>query len=321
MQSLVSVIIPVYNNEKYLRKCLDSVLSQKYENWEAILVDDGSSDDSESICSEYAAADPRFRVVHKENGGVSSARNAGLRYMNGEYFCFIDADDYVGREYISCMVNGIETAGADLSACRLSRTDGAGDTASCPASGKHRILDKDKALMSLFDEKRGICGYIAGKLFRSEIVLKNGLCFDEGQRYCEDLMFTFDYLSGCRVRNTLSVCDEVQYFYLQHEGSVLNRRFSSDSFDESWYGLTEAYDKLLERCPDDSKLRHAISMSRVMQCVTLMRVMNRFEMRSTNEYRIYKKYVGKYLFSYLFSGSFTFRKRVGALLILIFPKI
>ena len=94
-QEMISVIIPVYNSEKYLHKCIDSVLSQSYTNFEVILVNDGSTDKSGAICDEYAEKDEKVRVFHKENGGVSSARNLGIEKAIGKYVCFIDSDDWV----------------------------------------------------------------------------------------------------------------------------------------------------------------------------------------------------------------------------------
>ena len=95
MEDLISVIIPVYNVELYLRRCIDSVIKQTYKNLEIILVDDGSTDKSGEICDEYASLDNRISVIHKENGGLSSARNAGLKNAHGEYFGFVDSDDAI----------------------------------------------------------------------------------------------------------------------------------------------------------------------------------------------------------------------------------
>ena len=99
-KKLVSIIVPIYKVEKYLKQCLDSILNQTYENIEIILVDDGSPDNCGKICDEYASNDKRIRVIHKENGGLSSARNAGLDVATGEYISFIDSDDYVSENFI-----------------------------------------------------------------------------------------------------------------------------------------------------------------------------------------------------------------------------
>ena len=101
----ISIIIPVYNAENYLRRCIDSVLSQSFTDFELILVDDGSKDKSPQICDEYASQDTRVRVIHKANGGVSAARNDGLDIAKGEYITFIDSDDWVERDYLSTLSN------------------------------------------------------------------------------------------------------------------------------------------------------------------------------------------------------------------------
>ena len=111
---MVSVIIPIYKVEKYLRKCIDSVLNQTYQDFEIILVDDCSPDNCPKICDEYAKTDGRIKVIHKENGGVSSARNAGIKIANGEYLSFIDSDDSVEENFLQILVEGLENNGADL---------------------------------------------------------------------------------------------------------------------------------------------------------------------------------------------------------------
>ena len=100
MEKLISIVLPIYNVEKYIEKCMDSVLNQTYKNIEVILVDDGSPDRCPKICEEYAKKDNRIKVVHKENGGLSDARNAGIKVANGEYITFIDSDDYIDQDYV-----------------------------------------------------------------------------------------------------------------------------------------------------------------------------------------------------------------------------
>lgn len=118
---LVSVIIPVYNVEKYLRDCVDSVLSQTYKNIEIILVDDGSPDNCPSICDEYATKDSRVRVIHKENGGLSDARNVGIDIANGEWLCFVDSDDVVNVEYVNVLLSAAIQNDCDIAICGYKR--------------------------------------------------------------------------------------------------------------------------------------------------------------------------------------------------------
>ena len=120
-QDLISVIIPVYNVEKYLKRCMDSVLKQTYSNIEIIIVDDGSTDTSGSLCDEYWKKDSRITVFHKENGGLSSARNFGLERVSGNYVCFIDSDDFIHENYISFMYDKIIKNDADICYCKSTK--------------------------------------------------------------------------------------------------------------------------------------------------------------------------------------------------------
>ena len=111
---MISIIVPVYNTEKYLRRCIDSVLAQTYQDFELLLIDDGSKDSSGAICDEYAAQDARVRVFHKENGGVSSARNVGLDNARGEWITFVDADDWIESDMLELLLRKGEETGADI---------------------------------------------------------------------------------------------------------------------------------------------------------------------------------------------------------------
>lgn len=117
MEDLVSIIIPVYNIEKYIQECIESVIAQSYRNLQIIIVDDGSTDDSGKICDKYAAADQRIKVIHKPNGGLTSARNAGLREADGKWIAHIDGDDWVSRDYIGKLVSKAQSDEADIAMC------------------------------------------------------------------------------------------------------------------------------------------------------------------------------------------------------------
>ena len=178
----VSVIIPIYNTQKYLVRCFDSIINQTQSDLEIILVDDGSTDDSGRICDAYAEKDKRFRVLHKANGGVSSARNSGIDMMSGNYCCFVDSDDYISENYIAVLLNNIKSYCSDISVCGLSRTDTAGN------SNRVTVLNRREAQLSLFNEANGIRGYIGGKLFKTDIIKQKNIKFDENQALAEDLL-------------------------------------------------------------------------------------------------------------------------------------
>ncbi len=115
----ISIIVPVYKVEPYLRKCVDSILAQTFTDFEVILVDDGSPDNSGKICDEYASKDSRVRVIHKENGGLSSARNAGIDVARGKYLGFVDSDDYIEKDMYELLYDNIVKEQADLSICGI----------------------------------------------------------------------------------------------------------------------------------------------------------------------------------------------------------
>lgn len=115
----ISIIVPVYKVEPYLRKCLDSILAQTFTNFEVILVDDGSPDNSGKICDEYAIKDSRVRVIHKENGGLSSARNAGIDIAQGKYLGFVDSDDYIAEDMYEVLYENLKFYDADISSVEI----------------------------------------------------------------------------------------------------------------------------------------------------------------------------------------------------------
>ena len=117
MDKLISIVIPVYNVEKYIKECIESVINQTYKNLEIILVNDGSTDLSRTICEEYEKKDNRIKIIDKENGGLADARNKGLEYINGELVTFIDSDDYIKEDMIETLLNNLIKENADVSIC------------------------------------------------------------------------------------------------------------------------------------------------------------------------------------------------------------
>lgn len=184
----ISIIVPVYNVEKYIRRCLDSIKEQSFTDWECICVDDGTPDSSGKICDEYAEKDSRFVVIHKENGGVSSARNAGLDVAKGEWICFCDSDDWVEREFFEEMLKTENANTAEIIVC------GAKDTLGLNSFLIDKKIEKtewNNALCALFPS-------VWAKLYRREIIERNSLCFPLGIKLGEDTFFTYSYLVNVR---------------------------------------------------------------------------------------------------------------------------
>ena len=120
-EELISIIVPVYNVKDYLKKCVDSILKQSYNNIEVILVDDGSTDGSSIICDELKAMDSRVLVIHKENGGLSDARNCGVKEAKGKYVCFVDSDDFVDKDFVKILYTNIVDKSCDIAICRYEK--------------------------------------------------------------------------------------------------------------------------------------------------------------------------------------------------------
>ena len=220
---LISIIIPVYNVEKYLSECIDSVLCQTYEKFELILVDDGSSDNSGKVCDEYEEKDNRVRVIHKENGGVSSARNVGLDNSKGEYITFIDSDDTVDSQYLELMHNDIVAKKSDACYCRLCLFDDDSKikvNSFLPKESNLSGKRKEKFLRKFF---RGKYGYSSCKILYSKSVLEN-VRFDERIRFNEDFLFTLNAVLKCK---SISSIDKVLYNYRKNPSSATKKYISN----------------------------------------------------------------------------------------------
>lgn len=215
---LISIIIPVHNAEKYLCLCLDSVLAQTYTNWECLLVDDGSKDSSGIICDEYAKTDSRFKVYHKENGGVSSARNLGIKEMSGEYVCFYDSDDLIPDYALSYLLD-LFTVDCNSVFAGFSMIDKDGNQISIVRPLDSKVLCLEEALLSTYGVGTAWQGYLWNRLFKTSVIHKHKLIFDETLAYKEDGVFLIEYLT---CSNTAVVYgSEVVYLYRQFENSAM----------------------------------------------------------------------------------------------------
>ncbi len=230
-QPLVSVIVPVYNVEKYLPRCLDSISSQTYKKWECILVDDGSTDRSGTICDEYAKKDSRFIVHHKKNGGVSSARNHGLEQMKGEWCTFVDADDVLLPKALDIYISNISD---ELDSILASYARASDDLEVIEKSDKefHDVIDYESSLKDFYKSRHGMFnGFIWNRLFRSSVITNCNLRFNEKIYIKEDGLFIVEFLCASK-RNAYQTSDVV-YYYVQNDSSVMNRL--SDSFNPKYF--------------------------------------------------------------------------------------
>ncbi len=234
MEKLVSIIIPMYNAEKNIERCLKSIINQSYKQIEIICVNDGSNDETEKICQDFAQLDHRIKLISKTNGGVCSARNEGLKKINGEYFTFVDADDFISSDAIEKLINNADKLQADIVV----------GTVEVEVKDNVRKTDSNISCSSFIKDENGIYKELTNpqfsscyaKLYKSCIL--NGLFFDEKGRINEDGYFVFQFIINCK--NILYIPDIIYYYQYN------NNSASHTSFSEKYYDILYFRDKKVE---------------------------------------------------------------------------
>ena len=242
----ITVVVPVYNAENSLKYCVNSIINQVYKDWYLVLVDDGSTDSSPQICDEYAEKHPNIRVIHKQNGGVSSARNTGINVTDTEYLVFVDSDDYVSSDYLQSLFdvknmypnighvwNTFQTVKdySSIQSVNLDRT-----------SHEIKIYNRSDLmdLISLWYVQGPVC-----KLFKTSIIKQNSIYMDESKSLGEDLLFNLAYLD-CEPNNTIAVNDNKSYCYFISDNSSLDHKYRSDFLDIMLHLQKEMYNYLID---------------------------------------------------------------------------
>ena len=232
---LISVIVPVYNTEKYLSKCIDSILKQSFKNFELLLVDDESTDSSGSICDFYLKKDNRVVVIHQKNSGVSCARNKGLDVAKGKYIAFVDSDDFVDTDYLEILYRSLISSKSDIATvyCTKFSSEDSLQFESDETKPEPLIIDSLEKYYSSFSE-RGNVDVVWNKLYKK--ILFDDLRFPPSKRY-EDVYLIHRILTKC---HSFCITNRHLYFYRQHENSFIN---NSNKIDLLWVynGLISFY--------------------------------------------------------------------------------
>ncbi|SHJ28832.1 glycosyltransferase family 2 protein [Pseudobutyrivibrio xylanivorans] len=238
---MISVIIPVYNVEKYLERCINSILSQTYKNVEIVLVDDGSKDSSPQICDDFSLKHDNIKVIHIPNGGVSNARNLGIKEAKGEWITFVDADDYLDLSHLEVLNNSVES-NVDLGVCDYKLVSENGEVIQA------RVLTDEfpnsfSKIQALEDMGRGtsVWGYVWNKLFKKELIISNDIWFDSDIKIWEDMLFCAEYISYCE---KVFVAQNSSYNYVVREGSAVNS--TSFTLISTKYTACEKFEILLD---------------------------------------------------------------------------
>ena len=223
MKPAVSIIVPVYNGEKTLERCVDSVLKQEYKDFELFLINDGSSDKTREICERYAAADDRVLVIHKENSGVSESRNMAIAQAHGEYLQFLDCDDWITPDATKLLVRAAKEEQADLVIADFYRVIGErlSHKGDIEIDG---VMDQEAFVGCMMEKPADFYyGVLWNKLYRRDIIMKHHLQMNPEISWCEDFMFNLEYV---RYAETFYALRTPVYYYVKTKGSLVNQKIS-----------------------------------------------------------------------------------------------
>lgn len=226
-KELVSIVVPVYNVEKYLPRCIDSLLNQTYNIIEIVIIDDGSTDNCPNICDEFDKRYSCVKVIHKTNGGLADARNIGIEHANGRFITFVDSDDFVSKYYIENLYSALIMGNADLSISMFENLPEDKEIKSKTSGMKKKelyICSSEKCLELLLYQE-GIETSAPGKLYKREIIEK--LRFPKGRLY-EDIMFSTTAISCA---NKIAIIPNIDYYYFQRRGSIQYQKFTLKKLD------------------------------------------------------------------------------------------
>lgn len=283
----ISIIIPIYNSELYLKRCLDSVINQTYSSLEIILVNDGSTDNSYGICLEYQKKDSRIKVIHQKNQGAGIARNLGLKHSTGNFVTFIDSDDYVEKDYIEYLCNLMIN-----NKCEIAVIDFNGNK-----KEKNKIIDKNNSLKMLasFQIEFAACG----KLYKKSIL--NDVLFSKTKNY-EDIMFVGKsfFNSKCIV-----VSNQKKYHYIKRESSQSMMSFNVTEFDRV-KNSCELYEFISKNNKSLDRLYKLYYYANCIGCINKMIISDRIDKKLVKDTRIGLK---KELL-YLWKSGYSLRRKI-----------
>lgn len=311
MDEKISVIVPVYNVEQYLERCVDSIINQTYKNLEIILVNDGSTDNSGQICDELAKKDDRIRVIHKKNGGVSEARNVGVKEISGEYIIFIDSDDYIDKKMFSVLYSQIKLEAADVSVCGVMNIYENNNIPQARNTNEYLILNNEGFLREYLKGER-IPGGIWNKLIKSSIA--KSIKFPVGLIY-EDAYYHYELIKLAR---RYVITTEPLYNYYHREGSLTEGYYKKRDLS-----CIEIYNKFYDYVVNNysSNREEAFFRLSYSYFVILDKILLQDDYKKIEEYKEIVGFLKKNAFKISRNRIFRTGRRIAALMLLINIKL
>ena len=307
MKPDISIIVPVYNTEKYVQSCLNSLIKQTHEAIEIIVVNDGSNDESLARCKEMAKKDSRIKIFTKTNGGLSDARNYGINKAEGKYLGFVDSDDYISENMYESLLSGITYNNADIAVAAINQVDEIGNIL------KTRLIDGNEKLLTRYDGmeellfSQRISNSVCNKLFKRELF--DEIRFPIGKLY-EDEYVTYRVFDKAQ---KIYICTNAFYFYRYNEASITHCKFSEKEFDR-----IIASELKIEFCNNNyPKLAHLAEKYLVYDAIMALSKMDIYK-KSYDRYIV--KNIRKYLLIFL-TGQNSIKAKVFAVFAAINPKL
>lgn len=301
---LITVVVPVYNVEGYLTKCIDSILAQSHSCLELILVDDGSTDRSGQICDEYAERDKRIKVIHKPNGGLSSARNSGIDIASGEYIAFVDSDDFIHPLMMEWLINTAQEYDVPLVCCDYTSTK-------FPKEKERNVelFDVHEAIGKLLDDTGYKC-FAWNKIY--EKTLFDGIRYPSGKLF-EDIPTTYKLF---KKTSKIAYCKNPLYFYSIRPGSISRYKFSGRDRD-----LLEAIDSILEAESSDGDMTDRLKLGYMSYYLYYIKKGLTAKANISGDYNKLHRFIRQNITAILAADNISFRKRAQLVLIGICPKL
>lgn len=232
----ISVIVPVYNNERFLCQCINSILEQTYTNLEIILIDDGSTDASSQICDTYGQKDARVKVLHQANSGVSAARNAGLDLASGEYIAFVDSDDFLDKNMYEQLIHILEADNADMSICNFHQIDEKGNQFDRPSSIVDEVVEPYSILERLAEKRGWVYIVVWNRLYKRKVF--ENIRFPVNKLH-EDEWVALPIYTAC---NKVALTASAYYYYRVNANSIMGKKYSITHLD----GVEAVYNRFLQ---------------------------------------------------------------------------
>lgn len=278
-KDLITIVIPVYNVEKYIDRCVESIINQTYKNLEIILVDDGSSDNSPKICDEYEKKDKRIKVIHKENSGPSDARNIAIEKAKGKYISFVDSDDWLPKNSVEMLYKIILEKKVDIACGDIQEVFSKTTITQENDCQKINVFTNEEALEKLMYLQE-FSNSASAKIYSLEL-FKN-IRFPKG-RYYEDLHTTYKVFAKAK---KIAQIENVVYYYFQNDSSIMHKKFTSKRY-EALESVTEEFEFIEKNFPN---ILDAAKFRIVYECIYILNDMPLFHKERKNIHGIMKKY-------------------------------